>query len=54
MTERYRALIRTKPEDLLALCEMLDRIAKEDSVCVAAGKELLEACGGEIRDILNV
>lgn len=54
MIERYRALIRTKPEDLLALCEMLDRIAKEDSVCVAAGKELLEACGGEIRDILNV
>ncbi len=54
VVERYRALIRTKPEDLLALCEMLDRIAKEDSVCVAAGKELLEACGGEIRDILNV
>ena len=54
MIERYRALIRTKPEDLLALCEMLDRIAKEDSVCVAAGKELLEACGDEIRDILNV
>ena len=51
---RYRKLIETKPADLAALCEMLDKIAEERSVCVTAGKELLTACGGEIEEILTV
>ena len=52
--DRYRKLIGTTAEDLLALCEMLERIAAEDAVAVIAGRELLNACGNEIGDILNV
>ena len=52
--ERYRRLIGTKAEDLFALCGMLERIAAEDAVTVIAGRELLNACGNEITDILSV
>ena len=51
---RYRALIRTTPEDLLELCGMLEKIAEEPSLCVTAGKDLLAACGDEITDLINV
>lgn len=54
MVERYRTLIRTTPDDLLKLCEMLDRLAEEPSVCVTAGKDLLETLRDEIADILSV
>ncbi len=54
IVRRYRTLVRTTPEDLRALCGMLERIAAEDSVCVTAGKELLAACGDEIKEILSI
>ena len=54
IAERYRALIRTTPKDLLDLCEMLDRIAEDPSVCVTAGKDLLAACGDGITELITV
>ena len=52
--ERYRALLRTTPKDLMDLCGMLEKIAAEPSVCVTAGRDLLSACGDEITERINV
>ncbi len=54
IADRYRTLIHTTPKDLVRLCDMLDRIAADPSVCVTAGQELLSACGGEIEDTITV
>ena len=54
MVSRYRTLIRTTPKDLEALTEMLVKIAEERVACVVAGKELLDACGDEITDVISV
>ena len=51
---RYAALIHTGPEDLLALAGILEDIAGDDAVCVAAGKDLLDACGDRITEIITV
>ncbi|MBQ5991611.1 MAG: insulinase family protein [Clostridia bacterium] len=52
--ERYRALLRTTPKDLMDLCGILEKIAAEPSVCVTAGRDLLSACGDEITERINV
>jgi Predicted Zn-dependent peptidases, insulinase-like len=54
MDRRYAALIHTTPEDLLALAGILEDIAGDDAVCVAAGKDLLEACGDRITETITV
>ena len=51
---RYAALIHTGPQELLALAGILEDIAGDDGVCVAAGKDLLDACGDRITDIIAV
>ena len=51
---RYRTLIRTTPQDLLALCGMLEDVAAENAVCVAAGRDLLEACGDTLKDLISI
>lgn len=43
-----RELIGTTKEDLLALTEVLEALAREDSVCVVAGQPLLDACGEKL------
>ena len=54
IAERYRALIRTTPQDLLALCDMLERITADNAACVAAGKDLLDACGDAIEEVVGI
>ncbi|MBR0508030.1 MAG: insulinase family protein [Clostridia bacterium] len=54
ITERYRTLIRTTPDDLLALCPVFEELAADDSVCVVAGKDQLDACAGVLETVLNV
>ena len=54
MDRRYAALIHTTPEDLLALAGILEDIAGDDAVCVAAGKDLLDACGDRITETITV
>ena len=49
----YGELIHTSPADLLALAPVLEALAAENALCVAAGQPLLEACS-EIEDILAV
>jgi Zn-dependent M16 (insulinase) family peptidase len=52
--ERYRTLVHTTPEDLLALGALLEDITADNAVCVAAGKDLLDACGDRLKDTLSV
>ena len=52
--KRYHDLVHTTPDDLLALCGMLEDIAAERSVCVAAGKDLLTACGDALDTVVTV
>ena len=49
----YGELIHTTPADLLALVPVLEALAAENALCVAAGKPLLEACT-ELEDVLTV
>ncbi len=51
---RYHDLIHTTPEDLLALCGALEDIAKDNAVCIAAGKDLLTACGDALETLVTV
>ena len=51
---RYSALVHTTPEDLLALCGILEDITAENAVCVAAGKDLLNACGDLLKETIAV
>ncbi len=51
---RYADLIHTTPEDLLALCGALEDIAADNAVCVAAGKDLLTACGDALDTLVTV
>ena len=50
----YGELIRTAPADLLALAPVLEALAAENAVCVAAGQPLLDACGAELDELLTV
>lgn len=43
-----RELIGTTREDLLALTEVLEALARDDAVCVVAGQPLLDACGEKL------
>ena len=52
--ERYRTLLHTGPAELLALADILEDIRKDHAVCVAAGKDLLEACGDKLAEIIPV
>ena len=41
---RYRALLETTPQDLLALCELLECVTADNAICVSAGREFLDTC----------
>ena len=43
-----RELIGTTKEDLLALTEVLEALARDEAVCVVAGQPLLDACGEKL------
>lgn len=49
-----RELVQTTKEDLLALTEALEQIAKDNAVCVVAGQPLLDACGEKLVQIQQV
>ena len=49
-----RELVETTKEDLLALTEALEQIAKDNAVCVVAGQPLLDACGEKLVSIQQV
>ena len=51
---RYRALVHTTPQDLLDLCGALEELVREEAVCVAAGKDLLNACGDALKNVITV
>ena len=54
IVERYRTLIATTPEDLLALCPALEELAADNAVCIFAGRDQLDGCADELDRILNV
>ncbi len=51
---RYRALVRTTPRDLLGLMDILENLAADKAICVAAGQDLLNACGDALKDVITV
>ena len=54
IVNRYRQLIGTTSEDLLKLCDAVEDIAADETVCVVAGKDQLDACADTIQTIINV
>ena len=51
---RYRQLIGTTRQDLLALCDAIEQIAEDNAVCVVAGKDQLDACADSIETVIRV
>ena len=51
---RYRTLIHTTPQDLLALCGALEDITADNAVCVAAGKDLLDTCQDTLKNVISI
>ncbi len=54
IVDRYRQLIGTTREDLLKLCDAVEDVAADETVCVIAGKDQLDACADTIQTIINV
>ena len=54
IVNRYRTLLATTAEDLLALCPVLEDIAADDAVCIVAGKDQLDACAELLDSTLSV
>ncbi len=54
IVDRYRQLIGTTNEDLLKLCDAVEDVAADETVCVVAGKDQLDACADTIQTIINV
>ena len=52
--KRYQELIHTTPADLIALCEALEALTKDQAVCVVAGKAQLDACGSRLTETVTV
>ena len=50
----YGELLHTTPADLLALVPVLEALAAENAVCVAAGQPLLEACGDQLTETVSL
>ena len=44
IVRRYRQLLETRPEDLIALCDALDDVTRDRAICVVAGREQIDAC----------
>ena len=54
IVDRYRQLIGTTSEDLLKLCDAVEDVAADETVCVVAGKDQLDACADTIQTVINV
>ena len=54
IVDRYRQLIGTTSEELLKLCDAVEDVAADETVCVVAGKDQLDACADTIQTIINV
>ncbi len=54
IVDRYRQLIGTTSEDLLKLCDAVEDVATDETVCVVAGKDQLDACADTIQTVINV
>ena len=50
---RYSELLNTGCSDLLELCAMLDELTDDRQICVVAGQAQLDACGGQLDEILR-
>ena len=54
VVKHYDELLRTTPDDLLALCDSLADLKKDDAVCVVGGQPLIDACGDRIETVLTL
>ena len=54
MNRWYRELLHTTADDQLALAPVLEELAAENAVCVAAGKPLLDACATALDTVITL
>lgn len=54
VVNRYRTLIHTTPETLLSLCPILEDVAADNAVCIAAGADLLDTCKDTIQTTISI
>ena len=54
IAELYQQLIRTKAEDLEALCPLLEEIIEDQQICVVAGQSQMNECADRLQEIRNV
>ena len=50
----YSELVHTTPEDLLALCPVLEQLTAAQQTCVIAGPAQLDACGEQISERISI
>ena len=51
---RYRKLVETTADDLLALCDALNEVAEDGVICVVASPDQLDACGGALEQRIEL
>ena len=54
LNRAYRELLHTSREDLLAQCELLEDVKEKGKTCVVAGQAQIDACGGQLQEILKL
>ena len=54
IVRRYRQLLKTRPEDLVALCDALDELMQDRAICVVGSKELIDACGDSLTSVITM
>lgn len=50
----HRELLHTSREEIVALCDTLDEIAKSENICVVGGQPQLDGCGEKLTEIRQI
>lgn len=54
VVRRQRQMLSCTPDDLVALCPMLEAVASQGGVCIIAGQQQLDACGDQLDCITEI
>lgn len=53
IVRRYQQLLNTTPEDLLALCDALEDVVRDNAICIVANRDQLSGCGHLLNHIIS-
>ncbi|MBQ9071117.1 MAG: insulinase family protein [Clostridia bacterium] len=51
---RRNEMLKTGPDDLVRIADLLDKVTVDSGVCVVGGRDKLYACGDEIETIIEI